>query len=65
MKEFTISAKVTVSTYTKVQANTLEEAIELASNRGFMEIPPSNYYTEDEFWMVDEIDGTPYDLLEE
>ena len=65
MKTFTISARVTVSTYTKVQADTLEEAIELAAERDFMEIPPNNYYTEDKFWMVDEIDGTAYDLHEE
>ena len=65
MKEFTISARVTISAYTKVEANTLEEAIELASERDFMGIPPNNYYTEDEFWMVDEIDGAPYDLHED
>lgn len=65
MKTFTISANVTISTYTKVEADTLEEAIKMASERDFMEIPYNNYHTEDEFWMVDEIDGTPYDLHED
>lgn len=65
MNQFTISAKVTISVYTKVEAETLEEAIAIAGGRMPMSIIPNGGDNEDENWMVDEIDGTPYDLHED
>ena len=65
MKEFLISAKVTISVYTKVEAKTLEEAIEIANDRTPMSIISNGGDNEHENWMVDEIDGTPYELHED
>ena len=65
MKEFLISAKVTISVYTKVEAETLEEAIEIANNRTPMAIIANGGDDEHENWMADEIDGEPFDLHEE
>jgi hypothetical protein len=65
MKEFLIYAKVTVSVYTKVEAETIEQAIELANDRTPMAIIPNGGDTEGENWMLDEIDGEPFDLHEE
>lgn len=65
MKEFLISAKVTISVYTKVEAETLEEAIEIANDRTPMGIVANGGDNEHENWMVDEIDGEPFDLHEE
>ena len=65
MKEYFISAKVTVSIYTKVQAETLEEAIEIAKDRTPMSIIADGYDHEGENWMLDEIDGEPFDLKED
>jgi len=65
MKEFLISAKVIISVYTKVEAETLEEAISIAEERTPMSIIPNGGDNEHENWMVDEIDGTPYELHED
>ena len=65
MKEFLISAKVTISVYTKVESETLEEAISIAEERMPMSIVSNGSDNENENWMVDEIDGTPYELHEE
>ena len=65
MKEFLISAKVTISVYTKVEAETIEQAIEMANDRTPMAIVPNGFDTERENWMLDEIDGEPFDLHEE
>ena len=65
MKEFLISPKVTISVYTKVEAETLEEAIEIANDRTPMAIVANGGDNEHENWMVDEIDGEPFDLHEE
>ena len=65
MKEFLISAKVTISVYTKVKAETLEEAIEIANDRTPMAIIANGGDNECDNWMADEIDGTPYELHED
>ena len=62
MNEYLIYATVTISTYTRVYAETLEDAIEIASDRSPMSVTPNGGDNEYESWMVDEIDGTPYDL---
>ena len=65
MKEFLISAKVTISVYTRVQAETLEEAIEIANDRSPMAIIANGGDNEYDNWMADEIDGEPFDLQED
>ena len=63
MREFILSAKVTISVYTKVEAETLEEAIEIAiEERQMMNIVSNGGDTEDCNWMCDELDGEPYDI---
>ena len=61
--EFQLAAKMTISVYTKVEAETLEEAIKIAEERqDYMSIISNNGDSEDDTWMVDELDGTPYDI---
>lgn len=63
MREFILSAKVTISIYTKVEAETIEEAIEIArEERQMMSIVSSGGDAEDSNWMCDELDGEPYDV---
>lgn len=62
---FTISAKVTISVYTKVDAESIEEAIEIANDRTPMSILPNGGDNERENWMLDEIDGEPFELTAE
>lgn len=55
MQKFHLTAHITVSAYTDVEADTLKEAIALAEKRtGAME---GFGYAPDEFWIVEEIDG--------
>lgn len=64
--EFLLTAKMTISVYTKVEADTIEEAIKIADKRtDYMSITSNNGDSEDEVWMVDELDGTPYDIHED
>jgi len=61
--EFQLAAKMTISVYTKVEAETLEEAIKIAEERqDYMSIVSNNGDSEDDTWMVDELDGTPYEI---
>lgn len=63
MREFILSARVTISVYTKVRAETLEEAIEIAKKeRQMMSIVSNGGDREDYNWMCDELDGEPYDI---
>ena len=66
MKEFSLSAKITISVYTKVKAESLKEAIGIArENRTPMSIVTTGGDNEYENWMADELDGEPYDIEEE
>lgn len=61
--EYTITAKVTISTYTTVVADSEEEAIKIASERDQkMSFINNSGLEEDEQWTIDEIDGSPFDL---
>ena len=63
MKEFELTAKVTISVYTKVIAETEQEAIEIAKNeRTPMAIVANGGDNELNNWMSDEIDGEPFDI---
>lgn len=65
MKKFTIGAKVTISVYTHVEANSLEEAIEIANYRPTMSIVRDGSTDSSYEWIATEIDGEPFDLKEE
>lgn len=56
---YQIAAKVTVSAYTEVDADTEEEALRIAANRHLGSI--SNNEPSEEFWNIDS-DGIPFDL---
>lgn len=59
--EFMISGQVTVSCWTKVEAETEEEAINIAKKRVLADIHIDGSYQETEYWHM-EIDGEPKDV---
>lgn len=65
MKIYTLSAFVTVSAYTKVEATSLEEAIKIAEDRS-VEFHVQTPYEEDVMseWIVEEIDGEAMNITE-
>jgi hypothetical protein len=66
METFDLCAKLTVTTFTSVQANSLEEAIQIAKeSQDMMSIATNNGDTPDVVWMIDTLDGVPYDIKEE
>lgn len=58
MPQFNLSATVTVSAYTMVEAETLEEAINIAKSREAVNGALGGH-SEKDVWIVDEIDGEP------
>jgi hypothetical protein len=64
MRKFRLTASVTISVYTEVEAETLDEAIKLADQRSLMDVVKSGGNSEKYTWMCDELDGTPYDIHE-
>lgn len=62
MKKFNLSAKITISLYTSIEAETIEEAIEIAKERETMQIINDCSYNEDSVWMASDMDGEPYDI---
>lgn len=64
MSIYKLTAKVTISIFTEVEADSVEDAIEIAKERETMDIPRDSFYTEDKYWIADEIDGTPYEIEE-
>ncbi len=64
--KYRIEAKVTISTWTMIEADSPEEAIKEAEKRDEkMSIVSNNGDLEDYTWMIDEIDGEPFDLYAE
>lgn len=57
MPTFNLSATVTVSAYTTVEAETLEQAIEIARGRDVEFADRMNSHTE--LWIIDSPDGSP------
>jgi hypothetical protein len=57
MKEFILSGQVTISVYTKVKADTLEEAIEKAYERDIESAQWGHDEQEYRSWISDEYDG--------
>ena len=61
--QYSLSAQITVTAYTVVEADTPEEAVLAAENRdccfdGFG-------YPDNEYWIVEEIDGIPQNIYVE
>jgi hypothetical protein len=65
MAKFLMSAAVTVSAYTEVEAETLEEAIEIASDRTCELSFNGCGYEADDCWLIEYADGSPYDITGE
>lgn len=64
MKKFALTAEITISLYTEVEAETLEEAIEIAEERDLMAIVGTGGETRLDTWMADELDGVPKNITE-
>lgn len=59
MPKFNLSSMVTVSAYTVVEADTLEDAIEISKKREVVNQSVGGC-SENDMWIVDEIDGEPH-----
>ena len=63
MQEFNLTAKLTITTFTTVEAKTLEEAIEIAEQRtDMMSVSSNNGDSPIDVWMIEDLDGTPYEI---
>jgi len=62
MKTFNLSAQVTVTAYTTVKAETLEEAIEIAESREVVIGGIGTGTEPDEQWIIDDADGSPMNI---
>lgn len=58
---YNVSAVVTVSCFTEVEADSKEEAVKIAMQRGLAEIHIDSSYPVDENWHID-VDGEPRDM---
>lgn len=59
MPKFGLEAKVTISIYTTVEADTLEEAIQLAEDREIENYSFHERGQSDRCWVSDDFDGMP------
>ena len=57
MKTFRLTAQVTISIYTEVEAETLKEAIELSGDRSIEPYDYGNDVQCEESWIAEEYDG--------
>lgn len=62
--KFKLSAEVTTSAYTVIEADTLEEAIALSENRAVVLGGIGSGVSEDEDWIIDDADGSPQNIKE-
>jgi len=62
MEKFRLTANVTISVYTEVEAETIEEAKAIAEERELCSITNTGGDTEDDVWMCNELDGMPLDI---
>lgn len=61
--EYTVTAEVTISVYTKVEAESEKEALRIASERGEIEKHEWGYSDKNKFmWIADDYDGEPVNL---
>ena len=60
---YRLTAKITIGTYTFVEADSKEEAIARAEGREVIVEPSFNAADQaTETWVIDEADGEPYDI---
>lgn len=64
MPLFKLNAHVTVSAYTEVEAETLEQAIEEARSRSVEIGDERSGYSPSEHWLVTEADGEPMEITQ-
>lgn len=64
MPKFRLSAQVTVSAYTEVEAATLDEAIKEAEGRLVVIGGMNSGEDADESWIIDDADGEATDIHE-
>jgi hypothetical protein len=64
MTTYIVNGKMTVACWTEVEANSPEEAVEIARKRDVAEIEISLSYPEDECWNLNN-GGTPFDISAE
>ena len=67
MKKYCLNALVTISIYTEVEANSLEEAIEIAEQRE-IEACNNDIFSDNQIkrvWVADDYDGSPFNICEE
>ena len=64
MKTYQLSALVTVSIYTKIEAESLEEAIEKSKEREIQKFVYGNSGQSEECWVCDDFDGEPKSITE-
>ena len=62
MKKYVITARITVSSYTVVEAESDAEALEIAKERTVADIMLTGGHTESDSWITEELDGTPFDF---
>lgn len=64
MSEFKLTGVVTISVYTEVEAETLEEAIEIAGERGIENAEHNTEQQVKEAWVSEEYDGEVVEIKE-
>jgi hypothetical protein len=64
MKKYQLSGLVTISIFTEVEANSLEEAIQIADNREIQAYRHGDKDQASEAWVSEEFDGTPVKIEE-
>ena len=64
MKKYNLSGNVTISLYTTIEANSLEEAIEIAEDRDIEKYEWGIEKQKNEVWVAEEYDGDPNNIQE-
>jgi len=62
--KFELSAQITVSAYTTVEAETYEEAFKIAAARGAAISDHDCFVDENSSWLIYEADGLPCEIEE-
>lgn len=65
MKEYILTGEITISVYTRVEAETLKEAIEIASERDVEKSEWNSHRQSSYCWVNDEYDGDIVNVKEE